>query len=118
MKTILFVEDTEELRELMTFQLSKLGFKVITAQNGMEGLRLFKQFEGYIDAVVTDLEMPMMNGVQLVEQIRALNSFIPIVMWSGAVNPGIKGLNSFLHKNTMPKEIATLLNALLGLEAA
>ena len=47
MKTILLAEDTEELRELMGNALAREGFKVVTAKNGMEALRLFKAIPGF-----------------------------------------------------------------------
>jgi len=107
MKTILLAEDTEELRELMENALTNEGFKVIAAKNGMEALRLFKAFPE-IMAVVTDLEMPMMNGIQLVKEIRDMDTLTPIIMWSGADDPKISGIN-FLPKSVGSKPVAKIL---------
>lgn len=109
MSTILLAEDTEELRELLQGALEKKGFKVIIAKNGMEALRIFKNNMPNIDGVVTDLEMPMMNGIQLVKEIRSLDSTIPIVMWSGSQNPKLPKLNLFLSKSDGSKGVVDFL---------
>lgn len=117
MKTILFAEDTEELRELMADALRRAGFKVIEAKNGAEALRLFKAIPE-IQAVLTDLEMPMLNGVQLCQEVQKIDPTVPVIMWSGAQNPGIAGLSSFFAKETGTKPVVAMLNALLDLTKA
>lgn len=107
MKTILLVDDTQELRDLMQFQIEKAGFKVVTAQNGAEALRLFKAIPE-IQAIVTDLEMPIMNGIQLVQAVREIDAQVPIVMWSGAINPNIASI-SFFQKEEGYKPIIQVL---------
>lgn len=114
MKTVLIAEDTAELRELMTFALTRAGFKVIEACNGMEALRLFKQHPE-ISAVVTDLDMPMMNGIQLVQEIKGVSN-LPIIMWSGSMNPGLK--ITFIPKEEGSKPVIAMLEVLLSLEEA
>lgn len=107
MKTILFAEDTIELQELMVGILESKGFKVITANNGLEALNIFTTTP--VDIIITDLEMPIMNGVELVHKIRTLNSTIPIVMWSASENPNIKSLNLFSQKTSGKKDILNFL---------
>ena len=60
--TILYAEDEKDLREV-THQILK-GFtkKQYIAQNGQEGLELFKQYENEIDLIITDVNMPILNG--------------------------------------------------------
>lgn len=114
MKTILFAEDTAELRELMGDALRRAGFNVIEAKNGMEALRLFNAMPE-IQAVLTDMEMPMLNGIQLCQEIQKIDPTVPVIMWSGAQNPGIAGLTSFFPKETGTKPVVAMLNALLDL---
>lgn len=111
MKTILLVEDTEELRVLMTNALTKSGFKVIAATNGMEALKIFKAFPE-IEAVVTDLEMSVMDGIQLIKEIRKIDTGTPIIMWSGSVDPQIYGI-SFFSKEVGSKPVSKMLKILL-----
>lgn len=115
MSTILLAEDTPELRELMAGALRKAGYHVVEAANGMEAMRLFQKNHD-INAIVTDLEMPLMNGVQLVKEVRAIDTQIPIVMWSGSMNPGLP--ITFLSKMDGSKPVIQMLDALLSLEAA
>ncbi len=68
---ILYVEDDRELRQ-NTHRLLASFFNVIdTAENGLEGLKKYRQ--GTFDLVLTDINMPIMNGVKMVEQIKAAN---------------------------------------------
>lgn len=113
MRTILLAEDTEELRELMSYALVRAGYKVISAANGMEALRLFRANPD-IAAIVTDLDMPMMNGIQLVNEVGA--STLPIIMWSGSMNPGLK--ISFIAKEQGSKPVIAMLEALLSIGEA
>jgi len=82
-KKILVVDDTEEVRNLTKDVFSTIfsGAEVITAVNGEEGLRTFRENPD-IDLVVTDLEMPAMNGEQMARTIRSERD-IPVVLVSG-----------------------------------
>lgn len=109
MITILLAEDTVELSEIMAEMLVKQGYNVITAKNGMEALRLFKSNTD-INAIITDLKMPMMTGVQLVSEVRTLDQRIPIIMWSGSEDPNLEALTAFFPKNRGSREVISLLN--------
>lgn len=78
--TILYAEDEKDLREV-THQILK-GFtkKQYVAQNGQEGLELFKQHENEIDLIITDVNMPIMNGLDMVKEIKKINLNIPIIV--------------------------------------
>jgi CheY-like chemotaxis protein len=69
--TILLVEDTDNLRNLLHRVLEGNGFSVIPAADGAEALRLCQQHDGTIDLVVSDIVMPRPNGLELSERIRA-----------------------------------------------
>ena len=65
---ILLVEDNEINRQIMQSQLTSLGYRVQTAINGQDALEKFEN--GKTDVILTDIEMPVMNGYALVEEIR------------------------------------------------
>ncbi|MDZ7819251.1 MAG: response regulator [Aliarcobacter sp.] len=81
-QTVLFVEDEELAREILAkILLSKIFKKVITAANGLEGLEKFKESkssDNEVDLVISDINMPIMNGLDMVENIRELDSLVPV----------------------------------------
>ena len=77
---LLYVEDEQELREITTVMLEELFAEVITAHNGEDGLEKF--YNNEIDIVLTDINMPVLDGLEMAEKIRAFDKNIPIVMLS------------------------------------
>ncbi len=82
-ETILFVEDVTELCGIVSEALKNLGYTVYTASNGIEALNLFREKGREIDLIVTDLVMPGMNGVELVERLKKEVPQLPILYTSG-----------------------------------
>lgn len=80
-KSVLFVEDSPTMRRIIANSLQRIGFaEIIEAEHGLDALDKIK---GHIvDLIVTDWNMPEMNGAELVEVLRADSSFdmVPIVM--------------------------------------
>jgi len=76
-KTILIVEDDGNIRELLRLYLTQEGYNTETAQDGAEGLRAFKRI--HPDLVLLDLMMPVMDGTQVIKEIRA-GSKTPVIM--------------------------------------
>ncbi|MAD42463.1 MAG: diguanylate cyclase [Arcobacter sp.] len=78
--TILYAEDEKDLREV-THQILK-GFtkKQYVAKNGQEGLDLFREHENEIDLIITDVNMPILNGLEMVKEIKKHNLNIPIIV--------------------------------------
>ena len=77
MVKILLVEDDRELNSLVCAYLKSAGYEVYSCFNGEEGLEEFEKNQ--IDIVLSDIMMPKMDGFQLLEQIRELNSNVPII---------------------------------------
>lgn len=80
-KTILFVEDSPTMRRIILNSLKQIGFKeTIEAENGLDALD--KLQEKQIDLVLTDWNMPEMNGEELVGKLRTSTSYkdVPIIM--------------------------------------
>jgi len=78
---LLFVEDEEDLITIIEDTLKKLQSNFVTARNGEEALKVLESHAD-IDAVITDINMPLMNGIELIEQINAKGLNIPVIVMS------------------------------------
>lgn len=80
MKRILTVDDSSSIRQMVCFTLRKAGYEVVEAVDGKDGLGIAGS--GKFDLIVTDLNMPNMDGIQMIASVRKLPaySFIPILM--------------------------------------
>ena len=85
---ILFADDNSDIRELVQFQLNAVGFRVSTADNGADVLRLVTT--EHFDALLLDYWMPEVTGIELCRQIRAFDQSTPILICSGAVTEADK----------------------------
>ena len=77
--TILYVEDESMIRSNVESCLSHI-FNVIVAKNGVEGVDYFKNQK--VDLIITDINMPIKDGVTMLEEIKELNSNIPCIVTS------------------------------------
>jgi two-component system cell cycle sensor histidine kinase/response regulator CckA len=80
---ILVVDDEEKIREVIRDILVKYGYKVITAKDGAEATMVYALHNKEIQAVITDLEMPLMDGVTLIQVIKKMNPRIAVLISSG-----------------------------------
>lgn len=78
-KTIMTVDDSASVRQMVGFTLKNAGYTVVEAVDGKDALSKLK---GQVDMIVTDLNMPNMDGIELIRNVRANASykFIPIIM--------------------------------------
>ncbi|MEP7250915.1 MAG: response regulator [Ginsengibacter sp.] len=81
LNTILVVDDSPVVAKTLSFLIQKAGYNVLSADDGSDALALFDGRD--IDLVFTDLNMPNMNGIQLIEQVRKHHDYkyIPIVLF-------------------------------------
>lgn len=79
-RAALVVDDSATMQEMVSVTLSKAGFAVTRASNGQEALGELKR--GQFDLVVTDLNMPVMDGIELIKSLRTLPNFkfTPVLM--------------------------------------
>ena len=111
--TVLVVDDEEDVRVASQLILEEVGFTVLVACDGREGLELYKQHSAEIRIVLMDLTMPHMNGEQLFREIRQLNTKIPIILSSGYTEEDAskrfseEGIAGFIQK---PYLIDTFIN--------
>ena len=102
MATILVVDDEQMICDLMRPALSRHGHVVLTATGGREGLELFRQHRPRI--TLLDLRMPEMDGIEVLEQIRAMDPQASVMMLTGAGSEGLEnrarelGVTDFLRK--------------------
>ena len=82
-ETILFVDDEEPLTRMHGQQLGSLGYQVITRNDPLEALAFYKENQGKIDIVITDMTMPVMTGDQLLKRIKKLNPQLKSIICSG-----------------------------------
>jgi two-component system cell cycle sensor histidine kinase/response regulator CckA len=88
-ETILVIEDEEPVRLLCAQALKKLGYTVISAETGSEGLALAASFEGSIDALVTDVVLPDMRGPEIADRLREARPGVAVLFASGYTRDGI-----------------------------
>jgi two-component system chemotaxis response regulator CheY len=79
-KTVITVDDSMSIRETIKMTLQAAGYQVLAAEDGAKGLALAQQTKA--DLIVTDLNMPVMDGITLITQLRTLPTyrFTPILM--------------------------------------
>jgi DNA-binding response OmpR family regulator len=113
---VLVVEDDQPLVRILTKSLESNGFDVRAAGDGEEGLRTARQ--GGFDAIVLDLQLPKLNGIEVCKQLRADGNSVPILMLTArsAVPDRIVGLDAgaddYLVKPFSLGELAARLRAL------
>ena len=118
---LLLVEDDANLCYIIRGGLEDMigGYEVMTASNGEEGLKIWK--EQHLDIIISDIEMPVMDGYEMVRRIRETDGFIPIVFTSGRVSPKdvVKGyelgVNNYVKKPFLAEELHAHITALLKL---
>jgi two-component system chemotaxis response regulator CheY len=79
-KTVIAIDDSMSIRETVRMTLQPAGYSVLTAEDGARGLALCEKHKA--DVVVTDLNMPNLDGIALISRLRALDGyrFSPILM--------------------------------------
>lgn len=79
-KTVLIVDDSDSLRQVVNIALSGAGYHVVEARDGREGLERLE--EARIHLIISDVNMPNMNGIEFVKNVKALPKykFTPIIM--------------------------------------
>lgn len=80
-RTILIVDDEEDIREILSLSLSDWGYHVQTAGSGVEALRQFEEI--HPDIVLTDIRMPGINGIELLRRMKAIHPDTEVIMITG-----------------------------------
>ena len=111
-ETVLLVEDEPLVLGLAVRTLRERGYRVITATNGVEALRIAAETVGPIDVLLADVVMPLMGGFELYSNLSQLRPSLPVVFMSGYVDTSVPGAGNLpaglrlLHKPFTPAELA------------
>jgi CheY-like chemotaxis protein len=109
--TILIVADEEPIRELLQWMLQDAGHTVHLASDGLSALT-FLRTNGPVDVVLSDINMPSMDGVELQRQLRASWPDLPILLTSGRPPPC--AISHFLQKPFRWDALTRAISALIG----
>jgi two-component system NtrC family response regulator len=92
METILIVDDEKNYLTILSAVLEEEGFEVLTAHGGQEALEIYKTSD--LDLVVTDMKMPEMDGIELLENIKQLDPDLPVMMMTahGTVDKAVEAM--------------------------
>ncbi|MBU1157347.1 MAG: response regulator [Proteobacteria bacterium] len=116
---VLLVDDDEMVRGVTRLSLEKMGCRVLTAKDGVDGLNLFRQHLGKVDLVLLDMTMPRMSGEETFHQMRRLKPSVKVLLTSGyneqeSTNRFTgKGLAGFIQKPFTPSELRRKLQTIL-----
>jgi CheY-like chemotaxis protein len=83
--TVLYVEDDEGTREMYSLLLSDIVGVLITAKNGVEGLAAYHLHQP--DIVITDIQMPLMDGLEMLKHVHTSNTSVPAIILSACDDP-------------------------------
>lgn len=120
-KHILIVDDSKTVRNLVAFIMKKEGFKVTTAEDGLDGLEKLYSSEG-VDLIISDVNMPRMDGFTFIKTVREQDTYrnLPIVVLSTEgqekdIQLGMSlGANLYMVKPAQPEKMVKNIKMLLG----
>ncbi|MDQ7073603.1 MAG: response regulator [Gammaproteobacteria bacterium] len=119
MAKILAVDDSASLRQMVSFTLKSAGYEVTEAANGQEGLDMARSKK--FDLVVTDINMPVMDGIKLIKSLRGLAEyrFTPLLMLTTESSDGKKqegkaaGATGWIVKPFNPDKLLNVIGRVL-----
>jgi two-component system chemotaxis response regulator CheY len=119
-KTILAVDDSSSLRKMVAFSLEQAGYMVVQAVDGQDGLDKAKVKT--VDLVLTDHNMPVMDGLTLIRKLRELGSYqtVPILMLTTESSVEMKsegkaaGANGWIVKPFHPEQLVNVVQKVIG----
>lgn len=118
MQTVLAVDDSETMRQMVKMTLQTGNYNVILASDGEEGLSTFMSTSA-VDLVVTDINMPKLDGLGLIKAIRARNQDVPILALTTESEDNMRkrgaeaGANGWLTKPFKPAQFMEVVKRIL-----
>ncbi|WP_058485283.1 response regulator [Defluviitalea phaphyphila] len=118
--TVLLVEDNQTNQLIASSLLEQMGINVIIANDGEQGIKLFKEYYNTIDLILMDLHMPVMNGYEASKAIRKLSKTVPIVAMTADVVNGVKeeceknGIYNYISKPFDPEYFIQKIKSILN----
>ena len=118
-RAILTVDDSTSVRQVVSFALQDAGYPTVEAVDGRDALN---KFSGDIRLVITDLNMPIMDGIELIRNIRAGagNKYVPIIVLTTESQPAKKqeaktaGATGWIVKPFRPEQLVAVVRKVLG----
>ena len=119
-KTVMTVDDSASVRQMVSFALSGAGYGVVEAENGRDALD--KLAAAKVDLILTDLNMPVMDGIELVRAVRADPGlrFVPIVLLTTESQEAKKqegrkaGATGWIVKPFKPEQLLAVVRKIIG----
>jgi CheY-like chemotaxis protein len=118
-ETILVVDDDPDVLDLARYTLVARGYSVVSARDGLEAVSLFPDEKSPFDLVVSDVQMPQMNGLELAERLWSAYPLMKVLFISGFVGEEFvesklaNGKSAFLGKPFRPRELAKKVREML-----
>lgn len=118
--TVLVVDDERIVRIMVQDMLEEMGYTVLVAEDGVQGVAIFKEQHHLIDCVVMDMMMPVMSGEEAFFQMKAIDSGCKIIISSGFMKNDIlnrmkaSGLEGFIKKPYRNYELNKLIQSVIG----
>ncbi|MEX2380878.1 MAG: response regulator [Opitutales bacterium] len=110
-ETLLIVDDEPQILNWMRELLAMKGYRTLGAHSGKEALEIFRDQSEEIAVIISDLDMPRMNGLQLLKEVRTINPDVPFIASTGYLEPVVKsrlfveGMFDFLNKPFRGEEL-------------
>ena len=119
-KQIMAADDSASVRQMVSYTLKQGGYEVVEAVDGADALRKLQEHK--IDMLITDLNMPNLDGIGLIKGVRGgtLNKFIPIVMLTTESQDSKKGegkaagATGWIVKPFKPEQLVAVVKKVLG----
>jgi two-component system, cell cycle sensor histidine kinase and response regulator CckA len=109
--TILIVEDEELLLDLLKEMLEGEGYRVITATDGMEAVKLYQTEKERISLVLSDMGLPSIGGWEVLRQLKAIDPNVKVILSSGFMDSKVRhemilaGAKDFIQKPYTPEKV-------------
>jgi CheY-like chemotaxis protein len=118
-ETILLVDDEASIIAITTKTLQSFGYRVVTAGDGAEGVAIYAGNKDEIAVVLTDITMPVMDGVAMIHALQRINPGVKVIAASGLNSNGsanrvaIPGVKHFLTKPYTAETLLRVLRSIL-----
>ena len=118
-KKILIVDDSESIREVVSFTLENEGYNILSAVDGKDALN---HLDGSpVDLIITDLHMPNMNGIELIKEVRTMDAYkrVPILFLTTESQAAKKmeakeaGATGWIIKPFVPAKLIAAINKVI-----
>lgn len=100
-ETILIIDDEPNIRDLCKDMLEPLGYNVLTAEDGNNGIKIFKEKRDQIALVILDMIMPKMTGNEVFQILRTIKPDVKVILCSGYSHNGFTGIDKLIKDGAM-----------------